>query len=385
MVDGAIQCTVMDFNIRKRTFRKVFALGKVPLFILCVCLFLVFLKKEFLRPGSASVTVLPSNLVNTKDIKQTVSSSNENENRLAINLPEYQKLNRKSVELDGEYRYDNKVDIIEINNTNKRFENCRLYPDILIVGFEKCGTITLRSFLGTHPQIFITNSKLNIPYFNSVNYMSFETFTKHMPCTPTRKLRLEKVSIYGSAVNVYKTIPNVKLLAILREPVERAMSHHVHQIARRKEKNRNFDTTIKSLLDGGTQGNQTVKTSVLFRQSTFIDRLQQWLQTYGRDKIHVVDGDNFVIHPALELNKVEKFLNISPYFTSDHFIFNSEKKFYCLKRAKKGTRANGCMNRGKGRSHPKMSEVTRKRLQDYFKPFNEKLFLAIGQNFSWNY
>ena len=137
-----------------------------------------------------------------------------------------------------------------------RSENCRLYPDILIAGFEKCGTLTLRSFLGTHPQLFKTNSKLNIPYFNSinsVNHVSFEEFTKDKPCTPAGKLRLEKISTNGSAVNVYETLSNVKLLVIVRGPVERAMSHHIHQIARKKEKNITFDTKIKSLLDGGTQ------------------------------------------------------------------------------------------------------------------------------------
>ena len=241
--------------------------------------------------------------------------------------------------------------------------------------------LKLRSFLGVHSQLFITNSQLSIPYFNSINsanHVSFEEFNKELPCTPAGKLRLENISTNGSAVNVYQTLPNVKLLAIVREPVERAMSHHIHRIARKKQENRTFEAEIKSLLDAGTQG-----TSILFRQSAYIDRLQQWLQTFGRDKIHLIDGDNFVRQPALELNKVEKFLNILPYFTDDHFVFNPVKKFYCLKRWPTDTLH--CMNRGKGRSHPEMSERTRKILQNYFRPFNEKLFLALGQKFSWNY
>ena len=179
-------------------------------------------------------------------------------------------------------------------------------------------------------------------------------------------------------MNVYETLPNVKLLVIVREPVERAMSHHIHRIARKKEKNSTFDTEIKSLLDRGTQ-----ETSILFLQSAYIDRLQQWLQTFGRNKIKLIDGDNFVKHPALELNEVEKFLNITPYFTDDHFVLNPVKKFYCLKRW--ATDTLHCMNKGKGRPHPEMLERTRKILQDYFRPFNEKLFLALGQKFPWNY
>ena len=205
-------------------------------------------------------------------------------------------------------------------------------------------------------------------------------FPKRTPCRPSpqRKLKLEKISVSGSAVKVYESIPNVKLLAIVREPVERAMSHYVHQVAERVEKLNSFDARIKTFLDNRTNENETITESGLFLFSTYIDRLQQWLHVFGRDKIHVVDGDNFVKHPASTLNKIETFLNISSYFTDDHFVYNKEKKFYCLKKS-------GCMGSNKGRPHPNMTDVTRKRLQAYFKPFNEKLFHTLGQRFSWNY
>ena len=376
----------MAFRTRNRTFRKLYSAGKLLLPVLWVCLFVIVLHDTSLRSGPTSVTFLPTKLVSTKGsvktVRPTVSFSNEDDDRKAFGLQEYQILNRMSVGLEDKYSKKDKEYVTTKNNAKKRPKDCRLYPDILIVGFEKCGTMTLRSYLGTHPQIYITNSNLSIPYFNSVNYVSLETFTKNMSCTPAGKLRLEKISTYGLAVNAYKTLPNIKLLAMVREPVERAMSHHVHRIARSKEISHDFDAVIESLLEGDTDGQKTVKTSVLFRQSTYIDRLQQWLQTYGRDKILVVDGDKFIKHPALELNKIEKFLSISPYFTKDHFVFNPVKRFYCLKSARNDT--TGCMNGNKGRPHPEMSEVTRKRLQDYFKPFNEKFFLAVGQNFSWN-
>ena len=263
------------------------------------------------------------------------------------------------------------------NGTEKVSNNCRLYPDIILVGFEKCGTITFISYFGRHPEIFIPKTGV-IPYFDPVIHISFKTFTKHTPCTPPRKLKLEKLSVFGSPVKVFETLPNVKLLAIVREPVERAMSHYVHLVAEGKENPDTFDSIIKTLLDGKTHKNKTVANSGLFRDSTYIDRLEKWIETFGRDRIHLVDGDNFVKHPAFELNKIENFLNISQYFSDDHFVYNPEKQFYCLK-------DTGCMGTNKGRPHPKMTDNTRERLQAYFKPFNEKLFLALGQRFSWNY
>ena len=263
-----------------------------------------------------------------------------------------------------------------IKGGRNRTKPCRLLPDIMIIGFEKCGTMTLRSYLGTHPEIFISKSNLSIPYFNSYNYTSLEEFTKNKSCTPAGKLRLEKIATPGIAEKAYESVPDIKLLAVVREPVDRAMSHHVHRIAREKENSLAFDSVVKSVMDNGL-----FKASVLFRQSTYIDRLQQWIQTYGLDKIYILDGDNFIKNPAVELKNVEKFLGITPYFSEEHFEYNPIKKFYCIKIQGYNT----CMNSDKGRPHQVMSNATRKRLQNYFRPFNEKLFRTTGRNFSWNY
>ena len=265
---------------------------------------------------------------------------------------------------------------VDTSNMRKRLEDCRLYPDIILVGFEKCGTMTLRWFFGAHPEIFLTHDLHSIPYFDTEPLVSFDTYTKNMPCTPANQLKLEKISCTASAINVFDKIPNVKLIAIVREPVERAMSQYVHFVAKGWEKSNTFDNIINTLLV--SRGNKTNRNSWLFGNSTYIDLLEPWLQTFGRDKIHIVNGDNFVKHPAYEFNKIEKFLNISQYFRDDQFVYNPRKKFYCLK----GT---GCPGKNKGRPHPKMTNTTRRRLQTYFKPFNEKLFLALGQRFSWNY
>ena len=362
-------------RIRNKTVVRFYNAGKVLVPVIWVFLFVLFHDRSS-RLVNSSTTMLPvlSNHATTKETDRVAVGPSksmrfyvESENHKASSLQEYQILHKEDL--------TKTIDV-------KRPKDCKLYPDVLIIGFEKCGTMTLRSYLGTHPQIYISNANLSIPYFNSAAYYeSLETFTKNMSCTPHGKLRLEKISTQGLAVKAHETLPNIKLIALVREPVDRAMSHHVHRIARNKEGSTDFDFLIKFLLDESANGAR--KSSVLFRQSTYIDRLQQWLQTYGRDKMLVLDGDNFIKDPATEINKVEKFLNISSYFTKDRFVFNPVKKFYCLKTGKNDT--SGCMNKDKGRPHQNMSDITRRRLQDYFRPFNEKLFRVLGQTFSWNY
>ena len=245
------------------------------------------------------------------------------------------------------------------DKVEKRFEillGCRKLPDILTIGFAECGTDTLDLFLGIHPQIFPRAREGYYKLFNDDSNVSVREYTRDQQCTPEGQLRLHKLSTRGIAEKAHRFVPNAKLLAIVKEPVNRAMSHFVHRMENGMEdKSFKFDSVIVSIMENSVQA------SVLFRQSSFMERLKPWITEYGLNKTHIVDGDNFVRNPVEELQKVEKFLGLKPYITEDKFVFNEESRFYCI-RLENDER---CMLPNKGRQHPEMSEETRKRLEEY--------------------
>ena len=273
--------------------------------------------------------------------------------------------------------------VAEADEVEKRFEillGCMKLPDVLTIGFEKCGTDTLDTYLGTHPQIFFAREGY-YQLFNKGSTVSVHGYTKNKTCTPTGQLRLNKLATTGKTEKTNKVIPNAKLLAIVKEPVDRAMSHYVHRLENGMEnKTSNFDRVITSILDQGKP--HTVTASVLFRQSRFLERLTPWIAQYGLDKIHIVDGDTFVKNPVQELQKVEQFLGLTPFFTEDQFVYSPDRGFFCLKKENDDTK---CMSSVKGRPHPQMAKKTRSRLEEYFKPLNENFFKTFGHNFSWHY
>ena len=99
---------------------------------------------------------------------------------------------------------------------------CRIIPDILVVGMEKCGTTTLRSFLGIHPQIFVP-LPLDVNVFLTARFENFTLsdyfeFKKErnqtLKCTPDGMLRMEKAGIgVKHAERVYQYSRNMKLIA----------------------------------------------------------------------------------------------------------------------------------------------------------------------------
>ena len=275
-------------------------------------------------------------------------------------------------------RTNDTLRLVRTNENNK--SSCRKIPDILIIGFEKCGTVTLKKFLGIHPKIFITQSRINNRFFNPDNKKTFADFTKDMPCTPTGKLRLEKIATPGLPKLVYELNPDVKLIVIVKEPVERALSHFVHLKLNDKlqDSSVRFENVVRNYLEHYLE-KETF--SPLFRFSLYANRIQPWIEIFGRERIQILDGDYFVKDPVTELKKAEIFLGLNTSITREDFYYSEEKGFYCIKSL--GDR--GCMGRRKGRPHPAMPNGTRKMLQRFFKPKNEKFFSLIGRRFQWNY
>ena len=288
----------------------------------------------------------------------------------------------------GNVRYTNEIRIAQRNSFNTSGEKndfvkllgCRKLPDILIIGYEKCGTLTLKYYMTVHPDIFIKKLYGNYELFNGDLPKTVEEYTRDDPCTPPGKLRLEKFATRGLIVKAYDIIPEAKLIAIVKEPVERSMSQYVHRIAEGIEKKPyDFDAMVASIMDYNKP--IPLNKSVLFRQSRYSDRLAPWIRLYGINNIHVVDGDNFVNNPAQELQKVEQFLGLRPFISEQHFVYNPVKRFYCLRLQGK----ERCMAKIKGRPHLVMSNKTRARLQAFYRPFNERFFAMIGRRFPWNY
>ena len=100
---------------------------------------------------------------------------------------------------------------------------------VLIIGVTKSGTTALEWFLLLHEQI---KSGIGEPHFFDWNYdLGVKWYCRKMPCTTDNVMVLERTPRYYvhlSQKNVHDFDPNMKLLLIVREPVDRMVSHLVH-------------------------------------------------------------------------------------------------------------------------------------------------------------
>ena len=269
---------------------------------------------------------------------------------------------------------------------------CGFLPDILIVGFDKCGTMTLRQFLNVHPDIFITSRSANIRYFETQTNRSATGIPDRIECTPEGKLRLDKLAHPDYPENVHKCASDVKLIVMVKEPTERAMSSFVHLLVQHGThlSINDFDTCMRKIVNflklsdvlparnHPICGDEHIINSIT--TSMYVTTLKPWVDVFGLKNILIIDGDNFVANPVQELRKAEQFLGLEQKIMDSDFYYDKIKKFYCIQ--EEGM--SGCMSEKKGRPHPAMTNSTRKLLKDFFRPYNEEFYKLIGRTFPWD-
>jgi hypothetical protein len=118
----------------------------------------------------------------------------------------------------------------------------RAFPSIIIIGAQKSGTSSLFYYLGQHPQI-IPSYKKEVHFFDGGLNPNVDNFNKgepwyrsHFPLkrnTINNQKAFEASPLYLfnplSPQRIYELIPEVRLIAVLRNPVERAISHYFHE------------------------------------------------------------------------------------------------------------------------------------------------------------
>jgi hypothetical protein len=259
----------------------------------------------------------------------------------------------------------------------------RLLPDFIIIGAQKCGTTSLYRFLTEqHPGIAPALEK-EIHFFDIAFGKGLNWYRAHFP-TILYKQYLKKVRgqdlITGEASpyyifyphasrRIFETVPQVKLIVLLRNPVERAYSHYHHQVTRGRE-TLSFEQAIEAepqRLSGELEKILADENYISFNQAHFsylargiyVDQLQAWTNLFPPEQLLILNSEAFFADPAATYRQVVAFLNVP------ESVLQSTRK------------------RNVG-SYQKMSPATRQRLVEYFRPHNQRLYEYLGTNFNWD-
>uniref|UniRef100_A0A7E4ZZL0 Sulfotransfer_1 domain-containing protein n=1 Tax=Panagrellus redivivus TaxID=6233 RepID=A0A7E4ZZL0_PANRE len=271
------------------------------------------------------------------------------------------------------------VNSASIPSERKRF------PDAIIIGVKKCGTRALLEFLKLNSRIKAPGPEVH--FFDKHYDLGYDWYREQMPVTNATDITIEKSPAYfiGKSVpeRVYKMNPKMKLIVVVRNPVTRAISDYT-QAATRKKRSL-FTSKFEELVSCFNESHPSCQAGVnaswgAVRIGIYHRYLHRWLEYFPLHQMQFVDGERLITEPASQIRPVEKFLGLSPVVKKRDFIFDSVKKFPCIKKF------NGtvhCLGKSKGRPHPKVSPATMRKLSDFYRTENEKFFNMINRRFNW--
>jgi hypothetical protein len=214
-------------------------------------------------------------------------------------------------------------------------EDYLLLPNFLIIGAAKAGTTALYSFLNQHPNVFMSSIK-------EPRYFSFAG-QKLDPHNPVHKNTVTELSAYldlfknaGDAIaigeaspsylhnpsaprRIKEMIPHAKLIAILRNPTDRAFSHFMHFVKLNHETTTDFEVALKSI-DALRSGGWYPRRNYL-SFGFYGEQLSRYYDLFDKKQIKVYIFEEFKKAPLDTLNDMLTFLGVD----NDHNIDTSLK------------------------------------------------------------
>lgn len=245
-------------------------------------------------------------------------------------------------------------------------------PDFLVIGAMKAGTTSMFEYLAAHPQVCAPVQK-EIHFF-SQNFRRGEAWYRgHFPSQWRLRLSLRR-RITGEATPGYlfhekapgrirQLVPQARLIALLRDPVERAWSQYQHQ-RRAGHEQRPFRSAIEAelaALSDASAGRRKLPSTYLAR-GLYLRQLKQFAACFPSRQMLVLRAEDLFSNPLGVLREVAGFLAIDP---------DGWRGREALIRPYNQHRHDGGM------------DAERAFLQAFFEPHNRALQEHLGRDLGW--
>lgn len=176
-----------------------------------------------------------------------------------------------------------------------------------------------------------------VHFFDKNYHRGLKWYRNKMPPSSEEHLTIEKTPAYFinkmAPMRIQAMNNNTKLLLVVRNPVNRLISHYAQRHSRKPNMSKFEVTVVKNFPHKNNMAVDGSRESV--QQGLYAKYLHRWLRYFPLEQIAIIDGENLVANPYEEVSKLESFLGLSPFFTPDHFVPNASRGFPCFRSVKR--------------------------------------------------
>jgi hypothetical protein len=266
-------------------------------------------------------------------------------------------------------------------------------PTFLVIGAQKSATTTLINSLGTHPDVFALPREVH--FFDRFHDRGLDWYRERFAKAHGQRAVGESTPEYlyqpHARERIARDLPGVLLIAILRDPVERAYSHYWHNRTRGHEA-LDFDAAIaqesRRLVE--TRDTEQQERFAYLDRGLYLRQLEAVAELVPRDHLHVVLTDDLRASRVAALRGIFRFLGVEEGVTvpevrdSNRFITYRSQRLRPLIRRLPGPLRSvaGRLNFRYDR-YPPMDPETEAFLRERFAPDNRALAEWLGRELSW--
>jgi hypothetical protein len=248
------------------------------------------------------------------------------------------------------------------------------------MGAQKGGTTSLNDYLAAHPAVLTAVVK-EVQYFHRRYEKGPYWYRSRFPLVPQGALVRRRTGVRPAIgetspdylydprapARVHAFDPGMKLIAVLRDPVERAFSHWRMEVRRGTEELSFEDAVDREESELAGELDRLLRTEgyldAPFRMSyvargRYAEQLERWLALFPREQLLVLTSDELLADPAEAMGRVWRFLDL-PAWRSQRY----------RRRGAQGDAA--------------MAAEIRERLARVFEPHNRRLEELVGMQLHW--
>lgn len=258
----------------------------------------------------------------------------------------------------------------------------RMRPGFVVVGAQRCGTTSLFRALVAHPLVLPPVFHKGVNYFDVNYHRGPGWYYGHFPVERVARRRtsglgLPPVTFEASGYYMYhpfaparmaRELPDVRVVMMLRDPVERAYSAHRHELARGFEtepferalelESIRLEGEVERMAADPRYESHSHRHHSYVRRGEYAGQLTRLRALYDADRILVVESEAFFTRPEAEYARVLEFLAL-PAFAPARF------------------------DRWNARPRAPMHERTRRLLRTHFAPHDAALADLLGRPPGW--
>jgi hypothetical protein len=255
----------------------------------------------------------------------------------------------------------------------KATSRARPLPDFLILGAQKAGTTALYAYLRRHPGITGPSWK-EVSYFDRHYARGPSWYRGNFP-----NVLRARGALVGEASPSYlfhplgpervkELLPEAQLVVLVRNPIDRALSHYHHEVALGREplsfehalaaEEQRLDGEEERLRSDPRYFSRAWWSHTYKARGRYAEQLERWLAVFPREQLLILPSEELLDEPECTHAQVLEFLEAPPH------RLDSYPRVY-------------------ERRYEGMEPGTRAELEAYFAEPNRRLYELLGRDLAW--